>query len=703
MELPIYELKIVEDLQDDAEVSFVALVDKPAIMKDFHVFGESFIEPSKGEDKEPFLQRCIKYVIDEGKESEQAVAICNSLWEQHFAEDSYTDYPKQAIENAKIALRWAEENGWGECGTPVGKARANQLAKGEPISKDTISRMASFERHRQNSQKELGDGCGRLMWLAWGGDAGVEWASRKLEQLNKFAEVTCPIATQDIATNLKNRQTAINVAHYGPLNPNLPNEEYWIAKGKQFNTTPDNAKQSICGNCSFFNVSQMIKDCIATGIGNELDPYNVINAGDLGYCEAFDFKCASQRTCDAWVVGGPVKMAQIGPKGGIKESDKAPKSDTPNKNPKGEGSAKGDASGKKGAEVTKEQEQTLQKKVDDFNEKESNTKNGRATLGALKSVFQRGLGAYNTSHSPLVKSAEQWAFARVNAFLYLLKNGRPENPKYNTDYDLLPKDHPKNEKFAGEKISYDYDDTLSTERGKQMATNDIKNGATVYIISARQDKEGMLTTAKDLGIPESRVYATGSNKAKVEKVIALGITKHHDNNADVIKELGSIGAKFIMMQGFAIQNEEQHIISGPLMLADTPIYRSNSKFGEHYVTFSPETIKDIAIKFSKKGYQKNVNLMHDANMQVDGLVMFESFIVDKARGILPMAGYEDAKDGSWFGSFYVENEQVWNLIKEGKVKGFSVEGYFDYAAPNKEESYAEKKLRELSELLKVPF
>ena len=64
-------------------------------------------------------------------------------------------------------------------------------------------------------------------------------------------------------------------------------------------------------------------------------------------------------------------------------------------------------------------------------------------MGQLKSVFQRGLGAFNTSHSPLVKSAEQWAYARVNAYLYLLKNGRPENPKYTTDYDLLPKGHPK--------------------------------------------------------------------------------------------------------------------------------------------------------------------------------------------------------------------------------------------------------------------
>lgn len=99
-------------------------------------------------------------------------------------QDTYTDYPQQATENAKIALKWAEENGWGECGTAVGKARANQLAKREPISRDTIARMAAFERHRQNSDKELGDGCGRLMWQAWGGDAGIEWAQKKLEQID---------------------------------------------------------------------------------------------------------------------------------------------------------------------------------------------------------------------------------------------------------------------------------------------------------------------------------------------------------------------------------------------------------------------------------------------------------------------------------------------------------------------------------------
>lgn len=103
----------------------------------------------------------------------------------NLAAQTYNDYPKQATENAKIAIRYAEKNGWGECLTQTGKTRAYQLANRENISEDTIARMSAFERHRQNSQKELGDGCGRLAWLAWGGDEGIEWAKRKLEQIRK--------------------------------------------------------------------------------------------------------------------------------------------------------------------------------------------------------------------------------------------------------------------------------------------------------------------------------------------------------------------------------------------------------------------------------------------------------------------------------------------------------------------------------------
>ena len=123
-----------------------------------------------------------------------------------------------------------------------------------------------------------------------------------------LARQDCPEATQDIATNLANRQNAIDTANYGPLNPNETNEEYWTAKADMFQGDVETAKKARCGNCSFFDTRQNMLDCIATGIGTEpgTDPYDVIDAGQLGYCEAFDFKCAASRTCDAWVAGGPI-------------------------------------------------------------------------------------------------------------------------------------------------------------------------------------------------------------------------------------------------------------------------------------------------------------------------------------------------------------------------------------------------------------
>jgi hypothetical protein len=97
--------------------------------------------------------------------------------------DSYSDYPEAAKENARRALNIKKENDR-DCGTLVGWMRANQLANGENISRDTIARMSSFERHRENSKGDPKVDCGALMWLAWGGDEGVAWAQKKLEQID---------------------------------------------------------------------------------------------------------------------------------------------------------------------------------------------------------------------------------------------------------------------------------------------------------------------------------------------------------------------------------------------------------------------------------------------------------------------------------------------------------------------------------------
>jgi len=181
--LPIYRFVVGED--DDAGVTAVALVDHPAIEMNWQAFNSQFVvEPESNESEDEFISRCIAVEIGNGYEQEQAAAICYSKWDKQKFAESFSDYPEAAKKNAQAALNYAEKNGWGDCGTDVGKQRANQLAKGEAISRDTIARMAAFERHRQNSDKKLGDGCGRLMWLAWGGDEGVEWAQRKLEQID---------------------------------------------------------------------------------------------------------------------------------------------------------------------------------------------------------------------------------------------------------------------------------------------------------------------------------------------------------------------------------------------------------------------------------------------------------------------------------------------------------------------------------------
>ena len=239
---------------------------------------------------------------------------------------SYSDYPDAVANNAKRALEWAEKNGWGSCGTAVGKRRANQLASKQAITVSTIKRMRSFlARHAGDlkSSKSYGDGCGKLMYDAWGGKAALRWAESKLKSL---------------------------------------------------------------------------------------------------------------------------ELAKVDEDGKVSPSKKAPKSDTPNKSPKGKGTAKGNAKGKTGAKVSAADRKILQKKADSFNEQYKDKLGYGVTVGMLASVYQRGLGAFNTSHSPKVKSAKQWGQARVNAFMYLVRKGKPQNAKYTTDYDLLPKKHPKAKK-----------------------------------------------------------------------------------------------------------------------------------------------------------------------------------------------------------------------------------------------------------------
>ena len=143
-------------------------------------------------------------------------------------------------------------------------------------------------------------------------------------------------------------------------------------------------------------------------------------------------------------------------------------------------------------------------------------------------------------------------------------------------------------------------------------------------------------------------------------------------------------------------SEDKHIITGVAMLADTPIYRFNETFGEHYVVFSKQCIRNIIEKYSKLGFNNIVNIEHSETNFVSDLVMVESYIIDHQRNIVPIE-FQDIPDGSWIVSYKVNNESLWNDIKNGVVTGFSIEGFFEYGDSINEEETIQDAINELFE------
>jgi len=136
------------------------------------------------EKQSDYMMRCVPQLMQYHDKS-QAIAICYKSFKGEEVElESYNDYPDSASNNAKKAIKYKKENG-SSCGTQVGWTRAGQLARKENISRSTIARMASFKRHQQHKDVPYKDGCGGIMWDAWGGTSGVEWAINKLKSIDK--------------------------------------------------------------------------------------------------------------------------------------------------------------------------------------------------------------------------------------------------------------------------------------------------------------------------------------------------------------------------------------------------------------------------------------------------------------------------------------------------------------------------------------
>jgi len=125
---------------------------------------------------------------------------------------------------------------------------------------------------------------------------------------------------------------------------------------------------------------------------------------------------------------------------------------------------------------------------------------------------------------------------------------------------------------------------------------------------------------------------------------------------------------------FKVENEEKRIVRGCVMRADHPIYRIGNSGFEYYIIYEKQTIRQMVEKFLSNSNHLNIDQMHDFEM-VEGVNLVQSFIKDIENGINPK-GFEEIEDGSLFHEYHVVNDEIWDKVKAGEFKGFSLAGMF---------------------------
>ena len=140
-------------------------------------------------------------------------------------------------------------------------------------------------------------------------------------------------------------------------------------------------------------------------------------------------------------------------------------------------------------------------------------------------------------------------------------------------------------------------------------------------------------------------------------------------------------------------DEDKHILTAVALRADHPIYRRNGDY-EYWVVFTKDVIRKLVTKYAKNNLFNSVNIEHNDYSFVKSAYMIESYIVDKARGIVP-SEFKDIEDGSWIVSYYIDDESLWNVVKNtDALNGLSVQGLFKLVdkqdlSSQKEQSFEE--------------
>jgi hypothetical protein len=538
---------------------------------------------------------------------------------QKFAE-SYTDYPKEAVENARRAVAYAEANGWGDCGMATGKARASQLANEEPVSEDTIARMASFERHRQNSNTPYGEGCGKLMWDAWGGDAGIEWAQRKLKQIRneEFAAqgIILPrgekVVLQAEDQNY-DRGLVVELKDDGGYDV-----QYWY-------DNPDNIEP----------------------VEVKIDGETITKSGNLVYL-GYHPELEEFASVDELSVGDEVswKTADKNPRGRIREIVKGAK-----KVPGVDFEIQG----------TEEDPGYIIEIYEEVEGKWEPTGKyvGRKADSILKNVeLQKEV--YLNSVLKFAKSVGISATdLKVNGlnFTEETENMDLKFAKGYTVYKYTGSVGSDTRDFCREMVAMDLFYTF--EDIKAMSDREVNpgfglGGADTYDIWKYKGGPNCKHRWTKFYVNEDGGYEN--------KGAAPGIAGEKPN------DMANNGYAFAAI-------EDKRELVGPVAIPDIEIPRKDKQGNLYFVRFSKEVVKRMAEKFMREQKLSESNIQHDSSQDGKSYV-YESWIIehpeDKANSVYNL----NLPVGSWVIKMRVTDPGVWAKVKEGEVKGFSLEGSF---------------------------
>ena len=706
MALKVIELEIDEALTGETRVEEIALVLQPAIETEFMYFKkQDFVKPSAGESEDEFIGRCMKVMYTEGKPQDQGYAICKSMWNERFAEledacwegyepigtkikdgrevpncvpekqsfQSYNDYPEAVKNNAKKVLKWTEENGWGSCGTAVGKQRANQLANGEPISLETINRMFSYlSRHKVDleTSKSYEDGCGLLMYDAWGGVEALAWAEKKINELD---------------------------------------DEFALLPA-------DDPCDCGCYECGDVNDNGLyFGETMIDGM-----PVFESQEAAIMYAEEIGCQGAHEHIIDGKVFYMPCEIHPNEEDDKIKEliEDKGEELEDLLK---------------KGWIIVEAESVNTQSILDSAKQKFSKltreefysivTKPGDASYldapdGRRKTrfVYMVGFGSdiipTSRGFCKRMFGGRQFVF-RFEDILLLNAQiaGEADNMKIiprpkGTEVDIFTYKGGANCRHLWWEITLmpplpDGEPVKTTNNKRKMIEDASYKGPAAA-------QAGQVNPPVDYGSRSPQ--SVGMSKGKmIPNGFIQGLAVFENKNdaksysnefgcGGVIEEVEYLGKKMFQACSYKRQqreaqfsiNKEKRMIYSPAMKPGILIPRLDEVTGERYfVTFRPETIEVMAQRFLIEKRTDKTNYEH-TEKKFDGVYLVESWIVSGDQDKAYELGYtkQDVPTGTWMVGFRVDNNEVWDMVKKGKVKGISIEGDFEYVFPKPNKKFS---------------